>query len=248
LDEQRHVPIAEAKRLGAMALFGEKYGEEVRVVKFGTSVELCGGTHIASTGQIGSFRITGESSIAAGIRRIEAITAETAENFFYAQQDIIHNIKMMFNNTPDLIHALRKFFDENAELKKQIEEYIKEKLVHLKKQVIETHRQVNGIHLFVLKGFFPAEIVKDMAFQIKGEFSEKACFVAATASENKPLLTLMISDDLVQNGLNAGQIVREAAKQINGGGGGQPHFATAGGKDIDGLATALDEMINKIKN
>jgi alanyl-tRNA synthetase len=248
LDEQRHVPIAEAKKLGAMALFGEKYGEEVRVIKFGTSVELCGGTHIASTGQIGSFRITGESSIAAGIRRIEAITAEAVENFFYAQQDVIHSLKMMFNNTPDLIHALRKFFDENAELKKQVEEYIKEKLALLKKQVIETHRQVNGIHLFVLKGFFPAEIVKDMAFQIKGEFPEKACFVAATASENKPLLTLMISDDLVQNGLNAGQIVREAARQINGGGGGQPHFATAGGKDIDGLSGALDEMINKIKN
>jgi alanyl-tRNA synthetase len=248
LDERRHVPIAEAKKLGAMALFGEKYGEDVRVVKFGSSVELCGGTHISSTGHIGSFRITGESSIAAGIRRIEAITAETAENFFYTQQDIIQSLKAMFNNTPDLVHALRKFFDENMELKKQIEGYIKEKLVLLKKQVIETHQQINGIHLFVLRGSLPAEIVKDIAFQIKGEFPEKTYFVAATSSENKPLLTLMISDDLVRSGFHAGQIVREAAKYIKGGGGGQPHFATAGGKELDGLTPALEEMTNKIKN
>ncbi|MDR0412304.1 MAG: alanine--tRNA ligase [Dysgonamonadaceae bacterium] len=247
LDERRHVPIAEAKKLGAMALFGEKYGEDVRVVRFGSSVELCGGTHAASTGQIGSFRIIGESSIAAGIRRIEAITAEAAENFFYAQQDIIHSVRSMFNNTPDLVLALRKFFDENAGLKKQVETYLKEKLAMLKKQVIETHHQVNGIHLFVLKGLFSAETVKDMAFQIRGEFPEKACFAAATNAENKPLLTLMISDDLVQSGLHAGQIVREAARHIQGGGGGQAHFATAGGKDPDGLSAALDEMISKIK-
>ncbi|MDR0682592.1 MAG: alanine--tRNA ligase [Dysgonamonadaceae bacterium] len=248
LDERRHVPIAEAKKLGAMALFGEKYGEDVRIVKFGSSIELCGGTHISSTGHIGSFRITGESSIAAGIRRVEAITAETVENFFYAQQDVIQNIKTMFNNTPDLLHALRKFFDENEELKKQIERYVKEKMVSLKKQVIEAHQQINGIHLFVLRGFFPAEIVKDIAFQIKGEFPEKTCFVAATSSENKPLLTLMISDDLIQHGFHAGQIVREAAKHIKGGGGGQAHFATAGGKETNGLASALDEIIDKIKN
>jgi alanyl-tRNA synthetase len=248
LDERRHVPVAEAKALGAMALFGEKYGEEVRVVRFGSSVELCGGTHIASTGRIGSFRIVGESSIAAGIRRIEAITAETAENFFYAQQDIIQNVKAMFNNTPDLIHALRKFFDENTELKKKMEEYVREKMILLKKQIIENQQQVRDIRLFVLKGPFPAEIVKDIAFQIRGEFPEKACFIAATASENKPLLTMMISDDLVQNGLNAGQIVREAAKCINGGGGGQPHFATAGGKDTAGLSNALNEMRNQVIN
>jgi alanyl-tRNA synthetase len=248
LNERRHVPIAEAKKLGAMALFGEKYGEDVRIVKFGSSIELCGGTHISSTGHIGSFRITGESSIAAGIRRVEAITAETVENFFYVQQDTIQSLKTMFNNAPDLIHVLRKFFNENEELKKQIEGYVKEKLGSLKKQVIEAHQQINDIRLFVLRGFFPAEIVKDIAFQIKGEFPEKTYFVAATSSENKPLLTLMISDDLVQHGFHAGQIVREAAKHIKGGGGGQPHFATAGGKEIGGLASALDEMINKIKN
>jgi alanyl-tRNA synthetase len=246
LDENRHVPIAEAKKMGAMALFGEKYGEDVRVVKFGSSVELCGGTHISSTGCIGSFRIIGESSIAAGIRRIEAITAETAENFFYAQQDTIRDVKALLNNTPDLIQTLKKYFEENADLKKRVEEYVKEKIVFLKKQLIENRQQVNGINLFVLKGPFPAEIVKDIAFRIKGEFPEKTYFVAATASEDKPLLTIMISDDLVKNGWNAGQIVRDAARNIKGGGGGQPHFATAGGKDVDGLTSALDEMIGKV--
>jgi alanyl-tRNA synthetase len=247
LDENRHVPVAEAKKMGAMALFGEKYGEDVRVVKFGSSVELCGGTHISSTGCIGSFRIIGESSIAAGIRRIEAITAETAENFFYAQQDTIRDVKALLNNTPDLIQTLKKYFEENADLKKRVEEYVKEKIVFLKKQLVENRQQVNGINLFVLKGPFPAEIVKDIAFRIKGEFPEKTYFVAATASEDKPLLTIMISDDLVKNGWNAGQIVRDAARNIKGGGGGQPHFATAGGKDVDGLNSALDEMIGKVK-
>jgi alanyl-tRNA synthetase len=246
LDEKRHVPIAEAKQLGAMALFGEKYGEDVRVVKFGSSVELCGGTHIDSTGRIGSFRIIAESSIAAGIRRIEAITAESVENFYYAQQDMIRDARAFLNNTPDLLQALKKSVEENAGLKKQVEEYVKEKIASLKKQVIENKQQINGINLFVVKGPFPAEIVKDIAFQIKGEFPEKTYFAAATASEGKPLLTVMISDDLVKGGLNAGQIVREAAKHIRGGGGGQPHFATAGGKDSEGLAIALDEMIRKI--
>jgi alanyl-tRNA synthetase len=243
LDEKRHVPIAEAKAMGAMALFGEKYGEDVRVVKFGSSVELCGGTHIASTGRIGSFRIIGESSIAAGIRRIEAITAETVENFFYAQQDILREIKALFNNTPELLQAIRKFFDENAELKKQTEEFLKEKVIAIKKQVIETKQQIHGIDLFVLRGSFPAEMVKHIAFQLKGEFPEKLFFAGATTFDSKPLLTVMISEDLVKQGLNAGQIVREAAKHIKGGGGGQPHFATAGGKENDGLTAALDEIL-----
>jgi alanyl-tRNA synthetase len=246
LDEKRHVPIAEAKKLGAMALFGEKYGEDVRVVKFGSSVELCGGTHISSTGCIGSFRVIGESSIAAGIRRIEAITAEAVENFYYVQQDMLRDAKALLNNTPDLMQALKKFFEENADLKKQVEEYVKEKIVSVKKQVIENKQQINGVNLFVVKGPFPAEVVKDIAFQLKGEFPEKTYFAAATASEGKPLLTVMISDDLVKTGLNAGQIVREAAKHIKGGGGGQPHFATAGGKDVEGLTVALEEIIHKI--
>ncbi|MDR2682605.1 MAG: alanine--tRNA ligase [Dysgonamonadaceae bacterium] len=246
LDEKRHVPIAEAKALGAMALFGEKYGEDVRVVRFGSSVELCGGTHIDATGRIGSFLILSESSIAAGIRRIEAITAEAVEKFHYAQQDMIREVKSFFNNTPDLLQAVKKVFDENAELKKHAEAFVKEKIQTIKKQLIENRKTVNGIQLFVLRGPTPADVVKDIAFRIRGEFPEKSYFAAATDFEGKPLLTLMISDDLAGNDFNAGQIVREAAKLIQGGGGGQPHFATAGGKNLDGLTAALDCMIRKI--
>jgi alanyl-tRNA synthetase len=243
LDEKRHVPIAEARQMGAMALFGEKYGDDVRVIRFGSSVELCGGTHASATGNIGTFRIIGESSIAAGVRRIEAITAEAAERFFYFQQDIIRDIRTFFNNAPDLVQAIRKFFEENSELKKQVDEYVKEKLVLVKKRVIENVQEINGISLFLLKGPFAAEIAKDIAFQLRGEFPEKMFFVAATYFESKPLLTVMISDDLVKQGLNAGQLVREAARNIKGGGGGQPHFATAGGKDPNGLEAALNEII-----
>jgi alanyl-tRNA synthetase len=246
LKEKRSIPVAEAKALGAMALFGEKYGDEVRVIQFASSVELCGGTHSNSTGSIGLFRILGESSIAAGIRRIEAITGETAENFCYAQQDMIRDVRAMFHNAPDLGQTLRKFFEENAELKKRVEEFVKEKMGLVKKQVIEKKQNVHGTNLFVLRGSFPAEMVKDIAFQIKGEFPEKTYFAAATAFEGKPMLTLMISEDLVKEGLNAGNIVREAAKHIKGGGGGQAHFATAGGKDVDRLSLALDEMTQKI--
>ncbi|MDR1370276.1 MAG: alanine--tRNA ligase [Dysgonamonadaceae bacterium] len=243
LDEKRHVPVEEAKSMGAMALFGEKYGDDVRVVRFGSSLELCGGTHIPATGCIGSFRIVGESSIAAGVRRIEAITAENCERFFYSQQDIIRETRSLFNNVPDVVQAIRKFFEENVELKKQMEDVVKEKIVSLKKTIIENKREINGIHVFVVRGFFPAEIIKDIAFQLRGEFTSKMYFAAATEVDGKPMLTLMISDDLVAQGMNASQIVRDAAKKIQGGGGGQPHFATAGGKDVAGLTSALDEML-----
>ncbi|MFG5857873.1 MAG: alanine--tRNA ligase [Dysgonomonas mossii] len=247
-EEMRHVPIAEAKEMGAMALFGEKYGEDVRVIRFGDSVELCGGTHISSTGRIGSFRIINESSIAAGIRRIEAITAEACEDYFYAQQDILTEVKSLFNNTPNLTQALRKFFEENAEMKKTVEEYVKEKTVQIKDALIKKKQVINGIDFYVLNGPFPAEVVKDIAFQIKGQFVENTAFVGATEYEGKPLLTVMLSDDLVKDhGLNASQLVRDAAKQIQGGGGGQPHFATAGGKNTEGLTKALNEIIEKIK-
>lgn len=247
-EEMRHVPIAEAKEMGAMALFGEKYGEDVRVIRFGDSVELCGGTHISSTGRIGSFRIINESSIAAGIRRIEAITAEACEDYFYAQQDILTEVKSLFNNTPNLTQALRKFFEENAEMKKTVEEYVKEKTVQIKDALIKKKQVINGIDFYVLNGPFPAEVVKDIAFQIKGQFAANTAFVGATEYEGKPLLTVMLSDDLVKDqGLNASQLVRDAAKQIQGGGGGQPHFATAGGKNTEGLTKALNEIIEKIK-
>lgn len=246
LDENRNVPISEAKAMGAMALFGEKYGEEVRVVRFGDSVELCGGTHISSTGRIGTFRIINESSIAAGIRRIEAITAQTAEDFLYAQQDVLNEIRELMHNTPNLVLSLRKFFEENAEMKKQADEYLKEKTAQLKDVVIKSKQVIHGIDVFMVKGPFPADVVKDIAFQIHGQFTEHSVFVGITDNENKPMLTLMISKDLVEKGMNASQIVRDAAKHIQGGGGGQPHFATAGGKNINGLDKALDEILSKI--
>ncbi|MDH6309694.1 alanyl-tRNA synthetase [Dysgonomonas sp. PFB1-18] len=246
--EMRHVPIAEAKEMGAMALFGEKYGDDVRVIRFGDSVELCGGTHISSTGRIGSFRIINESSIAAGIRRIEAITAEVCEDYFYTQQEVLTEVKSFFNNTPNLIQSLHKFIEENSELKKQVEEYVKEKTVQIKEALIKKKQVINGIDVFVLTGPFPADIAKDIAFQLKGQFPANSVFVGATQSEDKPMLTLMISDDLVKDrGLNASQIVRDAAKHIQGGGGGQPHFATAGGKNADGLSNALHEITEKLK-
>jgi len=245
--ENRHIPIAEAKAMGAMALFGEKYGDDVRVVRFGDSIELCGGTHISSTGRIGSFRITNESSIAAGIRRIEAITAEVCEDYFYTQQEIIAEMKSIFNNAPNLVQAIYKFIDENAEMKKQMEEYVKEKTARIKEAVIKQKQEKNGISIFSLRGHIPADLVKDIAFQIKGEFPQSSAFIGATEIEKKPSLTLMLSDDLVSHGLNASQIIREAAKHIQGGGGGQPHFATAGGKNIDGLIRAVDEIMEKLK-
>ncbi len=247
LDECRNVPIAKAQEMGAMALFGEKYGDEVRVIRFGSSVELCGGTHISSTGKIGSFRIINESSIAAGIRRIEAITAEACENYFYAQQDVLNQLKALANNAPNLIQAFRKFFEENDDMRKKLEEYVKEKTVQLKEMVIKSKQTVNGTDVFVLRGQFPPEVVKDIAFRIRGEFPQHSAFIGATDKENKPTLTLMLSDDLVAHGLNASQIVRDAAKNIQGGGGGQPHFATAGGKNAEGLAIALDEIMQKLK-
>lgn len=247
-DEKRHVPISEAKAMGAMALFGEKYGDDVRVIRFGDSVELCGGTHISSTGRIGSFRIVNESSIAAGIRRIEAITAEVCEDHYYMQQDILSEMRSLLNNAPNLTQTLRKFFEENSEMKKKMEEYVKEKVVQIKESLIKKKQTINGIDTFILKGSIPADVVKDIAFQLKGQYPQNIVFIGATDAENKPLLTLMLSDDLVKDHqLNASQIIRDAAKHIQGGGGGQPHFATAGGKNLDGLTKALDEILEKIK-
>ncbi|MDR2691779.1 MAG: alanine--tRNA ligase [Dysgonamonadaceae bacterium] len=245
LNESRHVPLAEAKKTGAMALFGEKYGDDVRVVRFGTSIELCGGTHIASTGRIGTFRIIGESSIAAGVRRIEAVSGEACENYLYLQQDMIRELRSLLNNA-DLRQAVEKYIEENAGLKKQVEEFMKDRTERLKQLIIDRKEIRNGIHFFAVKGVYPAEIVKDIAFRLRGEYPEKMCFAGATSFNSKPSLTLMISDDLAKNGLNASQLVREAAKHIKGSGGGQAHFATAGGKDPDGLPQALEEMIASV--
>ena len=242
LEEHRHMPIAEAKALGAMALFGEKYGDEVRVVKYGKSIELCGGTHIPSTGQIGSLRIIGESSIAAGVRRIEAVTAVKADQFVYAQQDLIRDLRAMMNNMPNLAQAIRKAVDENAEMKKQIEAYVLEKSMRLKDEILAKGEEKNGIRLYQYIGQGATEAMKNVAFQIKNEVKDNFVFVAGILEGPKCTLMVMLSDDLVAGGLHAGKLVKEAAKHIQGGGGGQPHFATAGGKHAEGLTIAVDAI------
>ena len=239
LEEHRNMPIAEAKALGAMALFGEKYGDEVRVVKYGSSVELCGGTHIPATGMIGSLHIVGESSIAAGVRRIEAVTAEGAEDFVYAQQDLIRELRSLMNNMPNLAQAMKKSIEENAEMKKQIEDYIREKSMRLKEEIVAKASESNGIKVMQFVGKANADAMKNVAFQIKAETTDSFVFVAGIIDDNKCTLMLMLSDDLVKEGLHAGKIVKEAAKHIQGGGGGQPHFATAGGKNMEGLSIAV---------
>jgi alanine--tRNA ligase len=243
LEEHRNMPIAKAKELGAMALFGEKYGDEVRVIKYGESVELCGGTHVSATGNIGMIRILTESSVAAGVRRIEAVTAQKAEEVVDFQQDTLKEIKMLFNNVPNLIGTIKKMIEDDSELKKQAEEFIKEKESTLKDTLIKNAETVNGVKVIRFVSQMPSDSIKNIAFQLRGQISEKLFFVAGTYETDKPLLTIMISDDLVKNGMNASSIVREAAKLIQGGGGGQPHFAQAGGKNKDGLTAAVDKII-----
>ena len=243
LKEYRSIPMDEARKMGAMALFGEKYGEEVRVICFDKSIELCGGVHIQATGQIGMFKIVSEGSVAAGVRRIEAVTGLKAEEMLDDYQDLIIGLKQLFNNAPDLKGAIEKYIEENAGLKKQLEEFVKEKAVMLKERLLSKAKDINGIKLITHTGEMPADIVKDIAFALRGEVSGNMIFAAATIANGKPMLTLMISDSLVAQGLDAGRIVKEAARAIQGGGGGQKHFATAGGKNADGLSAALDKMI-----
>ena len=242
MTEHRSIPIDEARSMGAMALFGEKYGDNVRVIKFGDSIELCGGTHTLRTGNIGLFRIVSESSIAAGIRRIEAVTAESCEDYLYMQQDLLLDVRNMFNNAPNLTQTLQKFFAENQELKKMVEDFRKEKIVVLKKELKKKITEINGINALIVRGYYPSDLVKDIALQLRGEHTERFAIIAATDYDDKPALTLLLSDDLVKGGMDAGKIIRSAAKYIQGGGGGQPHFATAGGKNVDGLAMAVDEL------
>ena len=244
LTEYRHMPIEKAKELGAIALFGEKYGDEVRVVQFGSSIEFCGGTHVSATGKIGMVKILAESSVAAGVRRIEAITGERVENMLDTIQDTITDLKSLFNNAPDLRVAITKYIEENAGLKKQVEEYMKEKEASVKARLIENIKEINGVKVIKTVLPMPADVVKNIAFQLKGQFPENLLVVIGSVFESKPLLTVAISEDLVKNnGMNAGKLVREAAKLIQGGGGGQPHFATAGGKNAEGIIAATDKVV-----
>ena len=243
LKEYRNIPIEEAKELGAIALFGEKYGDEVRVVQFGSSIEFCGGTHVSATGKIGMVKIISESSVAAGVRRIEAVTGAKVEEMFDTVQDTINDLKALFNNAPDLKAAISKYIEENAGLKKQMEEFMKEKEAAVKNKLIEGAKEINGVKVIKAVLPMPADAVKNIAFQLKGQFTENLFVVIGSVFENKPLLTVTMSEDQVKAGLNAGQLVREAAKLIQGGGGGQPHFATAGGKNPDGLNAAVDKVV-----
>ena len=247
LEEFRNLPIAEAKKLGAIALFGEKYGDEVRVVKFADSIEFCGGTHVAATGKIGMVRILSESSVAAGVRRIEAITGEKVEDMIDTIQDTMNALKALFNNAPDLKGTITKYIEENAGLKKQVEEYMKERISAIKASLKGKIEERNGVN--VIKAVLPihASAAKDIAFQLKGELTSNLFIVIGSVENDRPMLTVMISDDLVKNGVHAGQLVREAAKLIQGGGGGQPHFATAGGKNVEGLSAAVDKVLELAK-
>ena len=241
--ECRHLPIAEAKAMGAMALFGEKYGDDVRVIKYGDSIELCGGTHVKNTGNIGMVKIISESSIAAGIRRIEAISATGVEKAMYEFQDSMEQIRALLNNTPNVIAAVQRSIAENAGLRKQAEEFMQERIASVKKNVMAHAKVVHGVTVVTCFGPRLAEVVKGVAFALKGENPNDFIFVAATHEGEKPMLTVTISDNLVKDGFNASTVVREAAKLIHGGGGGQPHFAQAGGKSIEGLSAAFDKML-----
>ena len=244
LDEHRDTPVEEAKKLGAIALFGEKYGDTVRVVRFGPSCEFCGGIHATSTGRIGMFKIISESSVAAGVRRIEAITAENCENAIYNLQETLKGIKALFNNTTDLRSVIAKYMEEHDSMKKEIEKFQAEAVERIKTRLVEHAEVINGVH--IIKAVLPImpNVAKDLVFKIREAMpTNLVCAVGSTAND-KPLLSVMLSDDMVKDhGLNAGTIIREAAKLIQGGGGGQPHYASAGGKNLDGINAAVDKVI-----
>ncbi len=242
-DEHRCVPIDKAREMGAMALFGEKYGDEVRVIRYGSSIELCGGTHVENTGNIGMIKIISESSIAAGIRRIEAITGERVEEAINNVNNTMKEISAMFNNAPNLIQTLRKSIDENAELRRQAEEYFTERINNLTDKLLSSARIINGTKVVELTGIRLPEVAKGVAFAVRAKSPEHTVFIGTTVDPSgKPLLTVMITDDLVKDGFNASATVREAAKQIQGGGGGQPGFAQAGGKNKDGITSAYEKI------
>ena len=242
LQDHRDVPIEEARKLGAIALFGEKYGDKVRVVQFGDSVEFCGGCHAKSTGRIGMMKIMAESSVAAGVRRIEAITGERVEELLYSLIDANKEARNLFNNTPDLKAAINKTLAENAALRQQIEASLRDKAAELKQKMIREKKERNGIQVLTAVVPLPADIVKDIAFQLRAEV-DNSLVVIGSVFDGKPLLTAAAADSVVEHGVNIGKNIREAAKIIQGGGGGQPHFATAGGKNPEGIISAVEKLV-----
>jgi alanyl-tRNA synthetase len=243
LDERRNVPIAEAQTMGAMMLFGEKYGESVRVITFDDkySRELCGGTHVKATGQIGYFKITAESAVAAGVRRIEAITADGAEAYVFDLQHTVTGIKNLLSTT-DLVKSVNQLMEDKAELLKKLEVFENEKTVQLKGTLKSEIRNSNGINSLIAKvEISSAEQLKNLSFQLKGEIENIFCVLGCVLN-GKPMLSVIISDNLVADKkLHAGNIVKDLAKEIQGGGGGQPFYATAGGNNVNGLQAALDK-------
>jgi alanyl-tRNA synthetase len=225
-----------------MALFGEKYGDKVRVIQYGDSIELCGGTHTSSTGNMGYFKIISESAVAAGVRRIEAVTGTHAETLVEGVEDLMGSIKKLFNNSPNVLASIAKLMEDNDSIKKNMDEMLKERAITLKNSCIENARNYNGVNIMALKGFFQPNVIKDVAFMLKNE-TQNSAFIGVTQFEDKVTLTLMYTDDLVAQGYHAGKDVKEAAKLIQGGGGGQPSLATAGGKYIDGMSAAMDALI-----
>ncbi len=244
LQDHRDVPIEEAKKLGAIALFGEKYGDRVRVVQFGPSVEFCGGIHAKSTGRIGMLKIISESSVAAGIRRIEAKTGAQCEQMMYDLEDSMKAIKALFHNAKDLQTVIGKYIEEHDAMKKDIERFQAEAVERAKNRLMEQAREVNGVKVVTTVLPMTPDAAKDLAFKLRAAQPENMLCVIGSRHEDKPLLTVMATDDLVKDhGFNAGKVIREAAKLIQGGGGGQPHFATAGGKNVDGLSAAVDKVV-----
>ena len=244
LDEHRDVPFDEAKKLGAIALFGEKYGDKVRVVRFGPSCEFCGGIHAKATGKIGFFKIIAESSVAAGIRRIEAKTGKECEDLLYQTEDILKAIKGFFNNAKDLQAVIAKYIEEHDSMKKDIEQFQAQRVQTLAQDLVSKARTVNGVTVISGKFAMMPNAAKDLVFKVRELVPENLVCVVGTVFDDKPMLNVMLSDDMVKDhGLNAGQLVREAAKLMQGGGGGQPHFASAGGKNSEGLSAAVDKVV-----
>ena len=245
LQDHRDMPIEEAKKLGAMALFGEKYGDRVRVVQFGESIEFCGGCHAKSTGRIGMVKILSESSVAAGVRRIEAITGEKVEQMLYTLIDTTNEVKALLNNAPDVKVAIEKAIAENVALRSQIDAVKREKGKELKATMIAEAKEKAGMKVMTAVTALPADIVKDIAFQLRAEV-DNALVVIGSVADGKPLLTAAASDSVVAGGVNIGKNIREAAKLIQGGGGGQPHFATAGGKNPEGILSAVEKLVEML--
>jgi alanyl-tRNA synthetase len=240
--EKRDVPIDDALEMGATALFGEKYGEKVRVITFdpGYSVELCGGTHVNATGQIGLFKIVSEGAIAAGVRRVEAVTGKGAEDFVNDQIDVLKNIKEQFKNQANTLQAVQQTLEQNKKLEKELEKLMKEKALQESEDLFKNAEEIHGVKFIKQKVNLDVKQAKDLAYKLRA-MGEKVFIVFALENGGKVNLVVALSDQLIEDGMNAGNIIKQVARHIQGGGGGQPHMATAGGKDASGIEGAFQE-------